>query len=149
MRRTRIWFAAAIMISLIWNPAVGQDLEGGETSAQDGFPYVIDETVDPKLELAGVRFNRVRVAPKDMDKVRSGKEISSTVYLGFENTSELAAKVRVLIALEDADGNQLDVIESTEIKIGAGDVKEEKLKKRIEGDALLATQSIYIDFEIL
>ncbi len=149
MRRTRIWFAAAIMISLIWSLAVAQDFEGDETSAQNGFPYVIDETADPELEVAGVRFNLVRVAPKDMDKVRSGKEISSTVYLGFENTSELAARVRVLIVLEDADGNKLDDIGPAEIKIGAGDVKEEKLKERIAGDALLGTKSIYIDFEIL
>ncbi len=149
MRPTRIWFAAAVMMSLMWSPAVAQDPEGDQTSIQDGFSYAIDETLDPKLEVAGVRFYMLRVAPKDMDRVRSGKEANTTVYFGFENTGESAAKVRVVILLEDADGNPLEMIEPDEIKIGSGDSKEEKLKLRIEGDNLLGTASVYVDFEIL
>ncbi len=140
------FFAAAGMASL----AAAQETEFRPVSNpfQEGYSYRIGEDLAPAVDLEGLRWTLVRVAPKSDREISAGRDVAIIVDLEFENRGDNAVKVLVVLLLEDQRGNGLERLQFEPFRAGGGRFKAIRMKFKIRGEVLLATEGLYLFCEI-
>jgi hypothetical protein len=141
-----IVFAAAGIASLA--AAQETDFRPVSNPFQEGYSYRIGEDLVPAVDLEGLRWTLVRVAAKSDREISAGQDVQVNVDIEFENRGENAVKVLVVLLLEDQQGNPLERLQIEPFRAGAGRFKAVRQKLKVPGDALLATEGLYLFCEI-
>lgn len=115
---------------------------------QDGFPFEVNSTIEPMVEVAGVRWTQFGLHVKGGRDIDPDKEMPVTVELNFVNTNPDNVKVLVIALLEDATGNQLHRVECSKFGANRDRLKEETQKFKIPGSALQSMRHVYLFCEI-
>jgi len=115
---------------------------------QEGYSYRIGEDLVPAIELDGLRWTLVRVAPKSDREISAGRDVQINVDIEFENRGENAVKVLVVLLLEDQRGNPLERLQIEPFRAGGGRFKAVREKFKVRGEMLLATEGLYLFCEI-
>jgi hypothetical protein len=125
-----------------------QEYASAPNPYQGEFTYKVDTELKPLVEVEGVRWPLLRVAPKNADEVRSGQSAAITIAYDLENVRDQAAKVVLVVLFEDAQGNGLDRVECDPVQVPGGSVKSARQKTKVQGDVLLATEKLYLFLEV-
>ena len=115
---------------------------------QDGFEFEVNTDLQPRVEVAGVRWTRFAINVKGDREIDPGKDTPVTVELGFVNTNSESVKVLVIALFEDENGVTLDRLECAKVKASSDRLKESVQKYRISGAVLRATRRVYLFCEV-
>ncbi|GEM_PF-3531151 len=118
-----------------------------ENPWQGEIEYTVGETVNPKVQIAGIRWFGLQVAP-ERATLPSGTEVKAQVRMGFENTTGRTASVMVVLIFEDEQGVGLDRVELKKVRVKAGQRKIAREKIRVQADVLRATARLYLFAEV-
>ncbi len=132
-------------------PAPAQESEVRYTEAENPWQgevqYTVGETINPAVEIAGIRWFGLQVTPTS-GTLPSGTEVKAVVRMGFENTTGHNVNVLVVLIFEDEHGTGLDRVELKKVRVKAGQRKVSKEKIRIQADVLRATARLYLFAEV-
>jgi hypothetical protein len=157
LRRALMWVdtrsMAAIMALLLVGivPVSAQDgeFEQVDNPFQDGFSYRVGDDLTPNVELDGVRWRTVRVAPKGDREIEPDRSVPITVDLAFESRRDDSVELLIILLLEDGLGNGLERLRcDPPFKLAPGSLKELQFKFKVEGRNLLGTRSLYLFCEL-
>lgn len=140
---------ASILLTACALPLAAQD-EPVRTSQgvyQEDVAYRIGNRLEPRVEVDGVRWLEVEVAPRD-DEISPDQESKVDVRLRFDNRERQNATLVVVLLLEDEDGTQLHRLSLPEMRIGGTRAKEYDHKAIVPGRALLDTRRMYLFFRV-
>lgn len=115
---------------------------------QEDLDYTVNTDLRPGIEVDGVRWIRFAVRTKEGEEIVANEITPVTVELDLLNTGG-GAKVLVIVLFEDENGNPLGRIECGRVNPGKGRLRESVQKFSIDGSTLLATQKVYLLFEVL
>ena len=113
-----------------------------ENPFQDGFDFEVNSTLEPMVEIAGVRWTQFGLHTKGEREIDPGKEIPVTVKLGFVNTNSESVRVLVIALLEDSAGNTLHRVECSRFGANPDRLKESTQKFKISGLALQSASRV-------
>jgi hypothetical protein len=144
---------AALITGIVFVVAAAATAQEGAYRAvdspfQDGFEFEVNSTLEPMVEVAGVRWTRFGLHIKGGRDIDTGKEMPVTVELGFVNTNLDNVRVLVIALLEDAAGNQLHRVECSRFGANSDRLKEETQKFKIPGLVLQSVRQVYLFCEI-
>ena len=116
---------------------------------QDGFSYRVGDDLGPAVEIDGVRWRRVRIAPRSDREIEPDKSVPIIVDLEFENRREENVEVLVILLLEDDLGNGLERLRcDPPFKLAPVSLREQQFKFKVEGRNLLGTRNLYLFCEL-
>lgn len=140
----------SIVISVMAATAVAQDADyrAMDSPFQESYEFAINTDLQPKVEVAGVRWTRFGVYVKGDAEIDPGKDNPVTVELGFVNTGSESVKVLVIALLEDENGVTINRLECARVKAGRDRLKESVQKFKVPGAVLLATHRVYLFCEV-
>ena len=115
---------------------------------QDGYQFEVNSTLEPMVEVAGVRWTRFGLHVKGGRDINPDKEMPVTVELSFVNTNPDGVRVLVIALLEDSGGNLLHRVECSRFGANADRLKEETQRFRIPGLVLQSFSQVYLFCEI-
>lgn len=147
----RRWVRPAYLLAAIMActaVASAQEVAQGANPYQGEFAYRVGNDLDPHVEISGVRWNLVSVAPRNADDLRSGRVAPTDVHLGFENGNADVRKALVILLFEDDQGNMLARIECDPVRLRPNQADSDKQKFKLQSDVLLATRKLYLFCEI-
>jgi hypothetical protein len=152
MRRRSIGLAGFLIAFIGWGSPVlaqGADFKVASGAFQDEYDYKIGEELNPRVDIDGLRWVLLRLAPKKEGRIPRDKDVDVIVYLGFQNTSGDKRRAGVILMLEDEKGNKVgDRIPLKEVKIGKDDDKVFDQKIEIPGSTLIDVRKIYVLCEV-
>ncbi len=151
MQRMQRGVVLAMVLSLCASGtllAQGSTFRAADNPYQEGFAYSVGQALAPNVEIDGVRWSLVRVAPRGDRPIEGSKSNQVEITLELENVSGSAASAQIVLLLEDAGGSPLERISLDAVRVPSGRVKSEAQRTRVEGDALLATARLYLFCEI-
>jgi hypothetical protein len=125
-----------------------QEYAASPNPYQGEFAYTVDSELKPLVEVEGVRWPTLRVAPKSPNDVRSGQSVAVNIAYDLENVRDQGAKVVIVVLFEDAQGNSLDRVECDPVQVASGSVKSFRQKAKLQGDVLLSTARLYLFLEV-
>jgi len=125
-----------------------QEYETSSSPYQGDYAYTIGQDLSPNVEIDGVRWRGLRIAPKSDRELPSGKAVKTEIVFDFENTNTGDATLTVVILFEDAQGNSLDRIECDPERVPDGESREFLQKYKIQGDVLRSTENLYLFCEV-
>jgi hypothetical protein len=120
-----------------------------ENPYQEDLAYSVGETFSPGVELDGLRWRSFRIAAAEGEIITAGEDVSTEVFLEFENRGRKGVRVLVILLLEDEDGTPLERIEARTFKVAGNRLKERVESVTISGDVLRATRRVYAFCEIV
>jgi len=140
----------SIVISVMAATAVAQDADyrAMDSPFQESYEFAINTDLQPKVEVAGVRWTRFGIYVKGDAEIDPGKDNPVTVELGFVNTGSESVKVLVIALLEDENGVTINRLECAKVKAGRDRLKESVQKFKVPGAVLLATHRVYLFCEV-
>ena len=140
----------SIVITVMAATAVAQDADyrAMDSPFQESYEFAINTDLQPKVEVAGVRWTRFGVYVKGDAEIDPGKDNPVTVELGFVNTGSESVKVLVIALLEDENGVTINRLECAKVKAGRDRLKESVQKFKVPGAVLLATHRVYLFCEV-
>jgi hypothetical protein len=140
----------SIVITVMAATAVAQDADyrAMDSPFQESYEFAINTDLQPKVEVAGVRWTRFGVYVKGDAEIDPGKDNPVTVELGFVNTGSESVKVLVIALLEDENGVTINRLECAKVKAGSDRLKESVQKFKVPGAVLLATHRVYLFCEV-
>jgi hypothetical protein len=115
---------------------------------QEDVSYRIGDELDPGVEVSGVRWNHVQVAPREGEDPEPEQEVTVNVDLRFDNSGRKGATLIVVLLLEDGDGAELYRLAPPEMRLGGNKVKEFRHKLEVPRRALLDTRRMYLFFRV-
>jgi hypothetical protein len=115
---------------------------------QDGFDFEVNSTLEPRVDIAGVRWTQFGLHTKGGREIEPGKEMPVIVELAFVNTNSESVRVLVIALLEDSAGNMLHRVECSRFGAGPDRLKESTQKFKIPGLALQSASRVYLFCEI-
>jgi hypothetical protein len=115
---------------------------------QDGFQFEVNSTIEPMVEVAGVRWTRFGLQIKGGREIDPDKEMPVIVELSLVNTNPESVRVLVIALLEDSAGNLLHRVECSRFGANADRLKEETQRFKIPGQALQSVSQVYLFCEI-
>lgn len=145
------WFVAlAIAFGVLAGYAEAQSpvYRSVENPFQDEFDYRVGTTLQPEVEIDGVRWVRFTVQPKDGVEIVADEIVPITVELGFVNRRAGGAQIVVIALFENADGSPLDRVECKKVRAGGDRPKEAVQKFKLPGSTLLETRKVYLFVEV-
>ena len=119
-----------------------------ENPFQDGFEFDVNSTLEPMVDVAGVRWTSFSLFVKGERDIEPDKEMPVIVELGFVNTNPGNVRVLVIALLEDSIGNLLHRVECTRFSAGSNRLKESTQRFKIPGSALQSARQVYLFCEI-
>ena len=126
--------------------------QSGYTSAESPYQgdiaYTVGATAEPKVDVAGARWNLLQIEPLAEAPYQSGRQVKVRVNLGFEGVGTSSVRVEVVLLLEDKDGNMLDRIECKPFRVRPERSRVVHQKFKIQGDVLNATAHLYLFAEV-
>jgi len=142
-------FLAVVFLALGQVAAQEQEVTYREVENpwQGEIEYTVGDTVNPEVQIAGIRWFGLQVTPTS-GTLRSGTEVKTLVRLGFENTTGRSVDVTVILIFEDERGTGLDRVELKKVRVKAGQRKTSKEKIRVQSDVLRATARLYLFAEV-
>lgn len=147
---SRWWSCAAVSVLLIAGAVevYAQDNAVRQTPNpyQEDVAYRIGDELDPGVEVVGVRWNHVLIAPREGEE--PGQEATVNVDLRFDNTGRKGVNVIVVLLLEDGDGSELHRLAPPEMRLGGNRVKEFRHKLEVPSSALQDTRRMYLFLRI-
>jgi len=126
----------------------------GDTARQSTNPYQeeiafeLGRQLAVNVEVEGVRWAAVRVAPPEGEQPAPGVEGTVLVDLNFDNRSRQAVDLVVALLLEDESGAPLQRLNCPESHLGRGKAKEFRNSFTAPGDVLLAARRLYLFLEV-
>ena len=140
----------SIVITVMAATAVAQDADyrAMDSPFQESYEFAINTDLQPKVEVAGVRWTRFGVYVKGDAEIDPGKDNPVTVELGFVNTGSESVKVLVIALLEDENGVTINRLECAKVKAGRDRLKESVQKFKVPGAVLLAAHRVYLFCEV-
>lgn len=115
---------------------------------QDGFEYRVGEDLQPAVDIEGVRWTLLHVAPKGERNIDAERNVAIVADLEFENTRDRSVTALVVLLLEDEEGAPLERLECDTFHIAGKGVKGERQRFKVSGQVLLATRSVYLFCEL-
>jgi hypothetical protein len=153
MRRLTTLLSCLLMVAGAWGAPVAAQ-EAGEYQSASGvfqaeFPYTVGSALNPKVDIDGLRWNLLRIAPKKSGRFDADEQVEVTIEIGFENPTNKKFKAKVVLLLEDTEGRKLgERMPLAEVKVGKDTAKVFTQKEQIEGGVLLETGKIYLFCEV-
>lgn len=143
--------AAAVVLALACaTPLAAQD----DTARQSPNPYQeeiafeLGRPLAVNVEVEGVRWVAVRVAPPEGEQPAAGVEGTVLVDLSFSNLSRRGVDLVVALLLEDEGGAPLQRLNCPEVHLGGSKAREYRHSFTAPGDVLLAARRLYLVFEV-
>ena len=141
---------ASILFIVCALPVTAQDepvrvLEG---VYQEDVAYRVGDQLEPRVEVDGVRWLEVSVAPRDGEELTADQDARVEVRLSFDNRERRGATLIVVLLLEDEEGGQLHRLSLPEMRLGGNRAKEYDHKEQVPGQALLDTRRMYLFFRV-
>jgi hypothetical protein len=146
--KARFLIVPVIALLLPASIAAQQEFATAESPFQGEFEYSIGDQLRPQIAIANLHWLGLRIYIKSGKEPESGKQITTTIELQFENPTEDALRASAVILFEDRIGNSLLRHSCRTIRVGAGKEKLGREKVKIQGDLLLATEKVYFYCEV-
>ena len=135
---------------VVASAAMAQEAEiQAEMSPYQGeFAYEMGTDLDPGVSVNGIRWSLFRAEAKGDVQERRGKDVSTLVFMDFQNPTETTVRVQVFVLLEDSAGTILHRIELDSVRVPWDSTKNEKQKVKVPDNAILDTAKIYLYCEV-
>lgn len=149
--RSRIGVVSVMVVvaaAAVMSDAQDSDLRSVDNPYQEGFAYTIGSDLTPNVDITGLRWTLVKIAPRNDREIEADKETPIEVTLEFENRAPDSAKAQVIILLEAADGSPLERITCDPVKVGDGRFKQDTQKHKLQGSTLLNATRAYLYCEV-
>jgi hypothetical protein len=111
-------------------------------------PYEIGAQFYPGVEVDGIRWSLLRVSPKRGEEISPDEDVNVVLFLDFENTINDGAEILVILLFESERGQPLHRHPCRPIRLGGEKTKSFREKFKVHGDALLATEKLYLYCEV-
>ncbi len=111
---------------------------------QEELPYRIGSDLEPAIDIEGIRWQRVRLTPKDGGDPEAGRDHVVVAELQFDSQRRGGVTLTVVLLLQDETGGELHRLTSPAFRLGSNKTKTFEPKFSISGDDLLATRSMYL-----
>jgi hypothetical protein len=143
--------AVAVVLALVCGaPLAAQD----DATRQSPNPY--QEEIDFELgrqlavnvEVAGVRWAAVRIAPPEGEQPAPAVESTVLVDLSFSNQGRRGVDLVVALLLEDEKGAPLQRLSCPVVHLGGGKAREFRHSFTARGGVLLAARRVYLFLEV-
>lgn len=151
LSHSRSVFALAVLAMCAAGAASAQDVpfRTVDNPYQEEFAYALGETLAPNVEVGGLRWTSVRVAPRDGGQIEPTDEVDVDVTVAFDNRGADDARVQVVILLEDGAGQPLDRLSLEQIRVRDGRAEEADERFEVIGASLLAVEKVYLFLELV
>lgn len=148
---SRLVLAAAIAALSTAVPADAQSDTWREVDNpyQEDLDYRIGATLNPGIEIDGVRWRSLLLEADGNDVVAAGEDVDLKVTVSFENRNPSSVKLLVILLLEDGNGAPLERVELATFKVGGQRLKERVESAAVTGDVVLATRKVYLFCEVI
>jgi hypothetical protein len=147
-RRLAVGMVLVAGAGLLAAQEAAQEYTPAPNPYQGEFVYTVDAELKPLVEVEGVRWQLLRVAPKSADAVRSGQAVAVNILFDLENVRDQTATGVLVVLFEDAQGNRLDRVECEPVQVPTGGARSFRQKAKVQGDVLLATEKVYLFLEV-
>jgi hypothetical protein len=115
---------------------------------QEEIAFELGRQLTVNVEVEGVRWAAVRVAPPEGEQPAPGVDGTVLVDLSFSNQSRRGVDLVVALLLEDEGGAPLQRLSCPEVHLGGGKVREFRHSFTASGDVLVAARRVYLFLEI-
>lgn len=118
--------------------------EAGSVSSpyQAQHDYSVGERLQLAVEIDGLRWQFLQIAPKSGKQIRPGKPVATIITLGFANTVDQTLRADVEILFEDEIGINLYTHTCDQVVVRGRQASTERQKVKLQGDLLLATRKV-------
>lgn len=143
--------AVAVVLALACAaPLAAQDdaVRQSPNPYQEEIAFELGRQLAVNVEVEGVRWVAVRVAPPEGQQPAPGVEGTVLVDLSFDSRSRRGVDVVVALLLEDEGGAPLQRLSCPEVHLGGGKAREFRHSFTAPGDVLLAARRMYLFLEI-
>jgi hypothetical protein len=142
--------ATVLAIGVLINLAAAQESAFRPVSNpfQDGFAYRVGDELAPDVDIEGVRWTQLRVAPRGDREIEADQSMAINTELEFDSALDHSVTALVVVLLQDEQGTPLDRLQCDPFRIAGGRLKKERQRFTVSGRALLATRSVYIFCEL-
>jgi len=111
--------------------------------------YQIGQDLAVRVSIDGLRWTLLSIKTKDNEPIQPGVDTTVFITLKYDNTTSSKLKARVVILLEDQNGQSLgDRVELPEEKLQKSAAKDFEYKLSLPGTILLATRKVYLFCEV-
>jgi hypothetical protein len=115
---------------------------------QEEIAFELGRQLAVNVEVEGVRWVAVRVAPPEGEQPAPGVDGTVLVDLSFDNRSRRGVDLVVALLLEDEKGAPLQRLSCPEVHLGGGKAREFRHSFTAPGDVLLAARRVYLFLEV-
>jgi hypothetical protein len=143
--------AAAVVLALACGaPLAAQDDAARQSPNpyQEDRPFELGRELAVNVEVEGVRWVAVRVAPPEGQQPAPGVDGTVLVDLSFDNRSRRGVDLVVALLLEDEGGAPLRRLSCPVVHLGGGKAREYRHSFMAPGDVLLAARRVYLFLEV-
>jgi len=147
--RSVLVFAVLAMCAAVAAHAQDTAVRTVDNPYQQEFDYALGETLAPNVEIEGLRWTSMRVAPRDEGQIDPGDDavdIELTVVLDNRGTDN--ARLQMVVLLEDGAGQPLDRLTLESIRVRDGRTEEVVERFKAPGASLLAVEKVYLFLEL-
>ncbi len=142
-------FAVLAMCTAIAAHAQDADVRTVDNPYQEEFDYTLGEILAPNVEVEGVRWTSMRVAPRGSGQVDPGDdEVDIELTIALDNRGTDDARVQVVVLLEDGAGQPLDRLSLEPIRVRDGRNENAAERFKVSGASLLAVEKVYLFLEL-
>jgi len=139
---------AVFAVALCAVGAGAQDAQQVASPYQGEYPYTIGSDLTPNVSVEGVQIDAVRVAPPENKQVAADSDVEVTVTSTFTNNGTKTARVMVVLLLEDEQGNALDRLQMSTVRVPSGKTRSGDGRFTVRGRSVLETQKVYLFCEL-
>jgi hypothetical protein len=143
--------AAAVVLALACGaPLAAQDDAARQSPNpyQEEIAFELGRPLAVNVEVEGVRWVAVRIAPPEGQQPAPGVDGTVLVDLSFDNRSRRGVDLVVALLLEDEGGAPLRRLSCPVVHLGGGKAREYRHSFIAPGDVLLAARRVYLFLEV-
>ena len=148
MQRRSITMGLVVLALAVTAAAQENEYRVVESPFQEDFEFTINSDLEPKVEIAGVRWVRFGVHVKGDREIDYNKNNPITIELGFVNTNPEGVKMLVIALFEDANGNPIERVECAKVSANNDRLKESVQKFKLSGMVLDTIRRVYLFCEV-
>jgi hypothetical protein len=113
-----------------------------ENPYQADLAFTSGRQIDLFVEIDGVRVDGIMVLPGG--DPRAGEQVECQLQVLGASVAEKRATVNAVVLLEDAGDKPLERVTMDPFRVKAGKPFDERQKRVVNGDALLAASKVYV-----
>ena len=147
--RSVLVFVVLAMCATCVAHAQDPDVRIEDNPYQEEFDYTLGETLAPNVEIEGLRWTSVRIAPRGDREIDPGDDgVDVEVVVAFDNRGSDDVRAQVVVLLEDGGGQPLERLSLESVRVRDGRTQEADERFEVPGASLLAVERVYLFLEL-